>query len=128
MHGINKLVRDSFFLRFAANEDTPPPEIQRSNSILWGVVAMLSLLLGMSLSGEPNLNAKEISIPALPVPYIEKSNILNTDFTIPLPALNIKANDYSCVSALETPPSLRDVWAPCVVRFNNNLYTVKPEV
>ena len=135
MNGINKIARDSIFLRFAANDNTQPPETKdvHSSSILWGVVAILSLLLGYGLNSEPNLNAKEMATPILPLAYISKENTFNLDFTKPLPGLNLALNkaDHSCALPLEIPPTLSETLKPCItniektfIQFSKNKYTI----
>jgi len=116
MNGINKIVRDSIFLRFAANEDQPPTKNTRFDTSLWVITAILSLALGLGLSGDHKLNANEIIAPTLPLVYIDKDNILNTDFTKPLPELNLNVNNanYSCTPSLLIPPTLIGSWEPCI--------------
>ena len=157
MNGINKIVRDSIFLRFAANEDQAPTKKTRSDSSLWALAAILSLVLGLGLSGDHKLNANETITPTLPLAYIEKDNILNADFTKPLPELNLTVNNinYSCTPSLLIPPTLIESWEPCeatsapinlseekmlkimrglikaenkrAVEFSGNKYTIIPE-
>ena len=134
MDGINKLVRDSFFLRFAANEDVAPPleplKNTRFNAALWGLVAVLSLILGFGLSDNGKLNAKEINAPTLPLAYVDDKNILNSDFTKPLPGLDLdySSSDNSCSASLEVPPTLFKNGEQCIptnlIRFSNNQYTI----
>ena len=115
MDGINKLVRDSIFLRFAANEDMATTRNARFNSSLWAVVAVLSLVLGLGLSGDHKLNANETIAPTLPLAYLGKGDIIETDFTKPLPKLNltINNNNYTCIPTLEMPPTLSDKSEVC---------------